>query len=299
VGLRTELARQELSSYHINDQPLRESQRWLDWLPTVTLLVQVMPQLQLRGAFFRSVTRPTFRERAPFAFFDVTQQSLFQGNPLLEPARAWNGELRGEWYFSPGEFLSLGGFVKRITKAIEETIFPQQSELTRTVANAVEPARLLGAELEFRKRLSMLGAVGQQLVLFGNASLVYGRVGVRSGGLIVERQLWGQAPYSLNLGLLWQTPFGGELSFVWNRIGRRIVEVAQPEQYSFPDPHVYELPFDALDATYRQPLPGGVSLSLKAKNLLGQAVRWEQGGIEVYRQPRPRSLSLSIGYKLP
>jgi TonB-dependent receptor len=300
LGVRAELAQQELSSYFINEQPVEMNRRWLSWLPTVTASLQlVREKMFLRGGFYRSVTRPTFRELAPFAFFDVAEQELVQGNPLLKPADAWNAELRWEWYPTFGELLSVGVFTKRITNALEETIFPQQSELTRTFANAVEPAQLWGMELEMRKRLVMLGAWAQGIVLFGNLSLVHGRVGVRSGGLIVERPLWGQAPYGINLGVLWQTPWKGELSFVWHRIGRRIVKVGQLEQYGFPDPHVYERSRDMLDLIYRQSLPAGLGVSLSVKNLLGLPVRWEQGGVEVFRRLEPRTVSLSIGYRTP
>ncbi len=299
-GVRAELAQQGLSSHLVNEQPVETNRRWLSWLPTVTASLQLRrEEMFLRGGLYRSVTRPVFRELAPFAFFDVAEQELVQGNPLLTPADAWNAELRWEWYPTVGELLSVGVFTKRIANALEETIFPQQSELTRTFANAVEPAQLWGIELEVRKRLVMLGTWAQGVVLFGNLSLVHGRVGVRSGGLIVERPLWGQSPYGINLGVLWQTPWKGELSLVWNRIGSRIVKVAQVEQYSFPDPHVYEQPRDLLDLVYRQPLLAGLTVSLSAKNLLGLPVRWEQGGVEVFRRLEPRTLNLSIGYRSP
>lgn len=300
LGVRAELAEQNLSSHLVNEQPVETRQRWLSWLPTVTASLQVVrEQMFLRGGVYRSVTRPTFRELAPFAFFDVAEQALVQGNPLLKAADAWNAELRWEWYPTVSELLSAGIFVKRIVNALEETIYPQQSELTRTFANAVEPAQLWGVELEVRKALDVLGTWARDVQLFGNFSVLHGRVGVRSGGLVVERPLWGQAPYGLNLGLLWRTPWEGELSLVWNRIGRRIVKVAQVEQYSFPDPHIYEQPRDLLDFLYRQPLPAGLTVSLSAKNLLGLPVRWEQGGVEVFRRLEPRTVSLSIGYRAP
>jgi len=298
VGMRAERAEQTLSTHLVNEQPVEERRHWMFWLPTVNVRVQLSERMQVRAALFRSVTRPTFRELAPFAFFDVAEQELVQGNPLLKPAEAWNAELRWEWYPGLAEHLSLGVFTKRILNALEETIFPQQSELTRTFANAVEPARLFGVELEVRKQLGFLGRWGRTLTLVGNYSIVHSRVGVRSGGLIVERPLWGQAPYSLNVGVLWKTPWRGELSLAWNRVGRRIVKVGQPEQYSFPDPHIYELPRDAVDVVYRQPLPLGLSLSLKASNVLGSPVRWTQGGVEVHRRTEPRTFSMSLGYRL-
>lgn len=298
TGLRAELARQELQTYLVNEQPVQENRRWLSWLPTFNVALLMSERIQLRAALFRAVTRPSFRELAPFAFFDVAEQALVQGNPNLQPATSWNAEFRWEWYVTLSEYVSVGLFAKRIERALEETIFPQQSELTRTFANAEEPARLWGIEVEFRKSLDFLGAWGRSLVLAANSSLVHGRVGVRSGGLVVERQLWGQAPYSINATLVWLTPWKGELSASWNHVGRHIVKVSQPEQYSFPDPHVYQLPQDLLDVTYRQPLLAGVSLSLKARNLLKSPVRWEQGGVIVHQQSQPWILSLSIGYQL-
>ncbi len=298
IGLRAELARQQLSSHLVNEQPVEENHQWLTWLPTLNAIVLMGERMQIRTAFFPAVTRPSFRELAPFAFFDVAEQALVQGNPTLEPAFSWNAEVRWEWYPTPAEYLGVGAFAKRIEKALEETIFPQQSELTRTFANAENPARLLGIELEVRKNLDFFGPWGRSLTVAGNYSWIYSRVGVRSGGLVVERQLWGQAPYSLNVTLSWLTPWKGELSLSWNRVGRRIVKVSQPEQYVFADPHIYELPQDMLDLIYRQPLPAGLSLGLKVRNLLGRPVQWEQGALEVHRQSRPRTVSLSLGYQV-
>jgi outer membrane receptor protein involved in Fe transport len=193
--------------------------------------------------------------------------------------------------------LSLGVFAKSIRNALEETIFPQQSELTRTYANSEQPARILGAEAEFRYRFGLPGSSVKQFALQGNFTLLHGRVGVRSGGLVVERQLWGQSPYALNLGLTAATPWGGELGLFWNRLGRRIVRVAQPEQYQFEDPHIYELPQDMVNLTLRQPLWAGVELGLKASNLLRVSERWEQGwkaGL-----PAPLATDLPAQLQLP
>jgi outer membrane receptor protein involved in Fe transport len=172
----------------------------------MSLLVRLSEQMQVRAAVSRTVTTPTFREVAPFAFFDVAEQALVQGNPLLKPADALSGELRWELYPDVGEMLSLGVFAKSIRNALEETIFPQQSELTRTYANSEQPARILGAEAEFRYRFGLPGSSVKQFALQGNFTLLHGRVAVRSGGLVVERQLWGQSPYALNLGLTAATP---------------------------------------------------------------------------------------------
>jgi outer membrane receptor protein involved in Fe transport len=298
LGLRLESIRQSLSSHLINEQPLEQQQRWDNWLPSMSLLVRLSEQMQVRAAVSRTVTTPTFREVAPFAFFDVAEQALVQGNPLLKPADALSGELRWELYPDVGEMLSLGVFAKSIRNALEETIFPQQSELTRTYANSEQPARILGAEAEFRYRFGLPGSSVKQFALQGNFTLLHGRVGVRSGGLVVERQLWGQSPYALNLGLTAATPWGSELGLFWNRLGRRIVRVAQPEQYQFEDPHIYELPQDMLNLTLRQPLWAGVELGLKASNLLRVSERWEQGGRQVFQRRLPRTFQLSFGYRV-
>jgi hypothetical protein len=63
--------------------------------------------------------------------------------------------------------LSLGVFAKSIRNALEETIFPQQSELTRTYANSEQPARILGAEAEFRYRFGLPGSSVKQFALQG------------------------------------------------------------------------------------------------------------------------------------
>jgi hypothetical protein len=49
LGLRLESIRQSLSSHLINEQPVEQQQRWDNWLPSMSLLVRLSEQMQVRA----------------------------------------------------------------------------------------------------------------------------------------------------------------------------------------------------------------------------------------------------------
>ncbi|MCB0627677.1 MAG: TonB-dependent receptor, partial [Saprospiraceae bacterium] len=100
--------------------------------------------------------RPTFREVAPFASFDVDGGFLFIGNPNLERTLVDNVDFRWEFYPKPSEMISLSAFYKDFTNPIERTFNPQAPNTVLTFSNVAQ-ASLYGAEVEVRKDLSFLG----------------------------------------------------------------------------------------------------------------------------------------------
>lgn len=76
-----------------------------------------------------------------------------------------------------------------------------------------------------------------------NVSLINSEVNVRQGNLNDTRPMWGQSPYSINLGLFYQHPdIGTQVNVGYNRSGERIIQVGLLGSYDFANPHVYEQP---------------------------------------------------------
>jgi hypothetical protein len=154
AGARVENNEQKLNSFDQQDRPVQVDLKKTDVLPSINLTYNLSAAANVRAAFSQTVSRPEFRELAPFAFFDFSTVSVIYGNPDLRRTLIRNYDVRFEMFPSVGEILSASIFYKDFTDAIEEVIVPT-TELTRSYGNA-DKARNYGFELEMRKSLRFL-----------------------------------------------------------------------------------------------------------------------------------------------
>lgn len=298
-GLRFEGNTQRLNSFAINDQPVEINLVTPDLLPSLHFVWKASENTNLRLSATQTLARPSLREFAPFAFFDFQQQVLVQGNPALRRSLIQNYDIRYELFPGVGEVVSVSGFYKQFTDAIEETIFPQQSELTRTFANADGPAINYGVELELRKNFGFIASALENLVFTANYTWVRSELTVSQGGRTDTRPMWGQSPFTLNVSLFYTDPTTRtSFNVAYNTYGRRIIQVGQRGAFSFEDPHVYELPRDVIDASLIQPLGDALELKFSARDILNQRLIWEQGGKLVASNLRGAAYTLGISYRL-
>lgn len=299
TGARIEDNTQRLNSFTTNDVPLTVNRPITDILPSLNLLWKASDKTNIRASASQTLTRPSLREFAPFAFFDYLQQALVQGNPNIKRALIQNYDLRYEFFPNIGEVISASVFYKNFTNAIEETIFPSQSELTRSFANAQGNAINYGVEFEFRKSLNFISEDLSSFAFSTNIALINSEIEVPQGGEIDVRQMWGQSPYSINLGLFYtSTEYGTAVNLAYNKYGKRIIQVAQQGVYTADDPHVYELPRDLVDFSIVQPLFDNIEVKLACRDLLNQKLIWEQAGRTVASNLRGTTYNLGISYKI-
>lgn len=302
AGVRYEDNNQKLSSFYIDDNPVNVNRRNQDVLPSLNFIWQSSQNTNVRLSASQTLARPEFRELAPFTFYDYLQHANIQGNPNLVRALIQNYDARYEWFPSAGEVASISVFYKTFHNAIEETIFPEQSELTRTFANALGDAHNYGVEFELRKNLGFISNIIQNFAFVFNLALINTEISVSQGGDIVvdKRQMWGQSPYTINLGLFYTNPeTGTDVNLAYNRFGRRIIQVAQQGIYSTitDDPHIYELPRNVIDLSVSQKF-GSLEVKLSARDILNEKLVWEQDGKLVATNLRGTGISLSLGYKI-
>lgn len=270
-----------------------------DLLPAVNATVRLGERVNLRGAWSRTLDRPEFRELAPFQFTEAASLRQIFGNPDLEIARIENFDLRWEWYFSPGEVLTLAGFFKGFDRPIEQ-VFVATAGTAYSYQNA-EGADLLGAELGVRKRLGFVAPGLENLTFQGNVAVIDSEVRVRTGGVFdptnLRRALEGQSPWTANANLSYASPDGKtEAGVFFNMYGERIVAAGGS---GLPD--IEERPRAQLDVTFQRDLLQRLQLKFKATNLLDAAYVWHQeaNGISLiqrkYEAGRTFSLSFSFG----
>ncbi len=185
-------------------------------------------QHQIRLSGSKTVTRPEFRELAPFSFYDFYLNANVIGNPDLTPGTIYNADLRYEIYPGQNQLFSLSLFYKKFNNPIEFT-FAAQGAGTRTFSfQNVKSAQNYGVEIELRKNLAFIGAGWENLVLFTNAALIRSDIDLSKGVSYFDstRALQGQSPYIVNAGLSYSMPnWGLNTTLVYNVIGDRIAQV--------------------------------------------------------------------------
>ncbi|MBN2538210.1 TonB-dependent receptor [candidate division WOR-3 bacterium] len=297
-GARVEHSFQRVRTYELFNPtapPLIGLISKTDLLPSLNLTWAFAEEMNLRAAFARTVSRPSFRELSPFEFTDVGGYATV-GDTSLKRAVIHNYDLRWEWYPATGEHLSFAVFYKHFTNPIEVGL-ENATEITWTWRNALS-AYNWRFELEAGVGLHHLAPALSGFGLSGNLALVESHVVLDTANSSPEtnreRPLQGQSPYVVNLGLEYRDPgLGLRTSLMYNVSGRRIAAVGK---YRTPD--YYEEPVPKLDFTVSQRFLGRAGVKLSAGNLLDAKTRFTQGGKpqRVYRTGR--SFSLGVSYSL-
>lgn len=100
------------------------------WLPSVSINLEVVPDVIVRAAYSRSISRPPIGALNPNRDFvgnpNIGNRLVNSGNPDLKPFVSDNFDFAVEWYYAPGSFVSVGFFNKLvdnflISTTVEET----------------------------------------------------------------------------------------------------------------------------------------------------------------------------------
>jgi outer membrane receptor protein involved in Fe transport len=270
-------------------------------LPSANLSYEYDERTNLRLAFYQSENYPELRECAPVKSNDVKNDWEVQGNAELEVARIDNYDLRAEFFPRFGEVFAVSFFYKDLTNAIETSLNSQPNYLD-LLSWFNGDGHNYGIELEMRTRLDFLGRALRDLTLAGNYTRVWSEVefftlenpddeGQSARFRQSTRPLQGQAPWVLNLSLKWESlRLGTSAAVLYNRIGRRLVSVAEDPAFN-----VYEEPRHLLDAAITQEIGENLSLKFKAKNILGE---WRHSVFDVDQGPGTREPQvLPYGYQ--
>jgi len=271
-GARAEYFNQFLESRDLSlKRIIVDTEKW-DILPSINATYSFRTKHQLRVAASKTVARPEFREIAPFQFFDYEQIWGIAGETDLRRTSITNLDLRYEYYPRSGEMLSAGVFMKNFDDPIELRMDPGSNgdRWLFNYANA-DKARLIGAEVDFRKGLDFISSSLKNFTVLGNATVMASTVTlttVQASGKDAsqDRPLYGQSPYLINGGLqytgtLWNA------SILYNRVGPRLYLVGDPNGAGFYD--IYERPRNLVDVqAARKILKGKGELKLTVSDLL-------------------------------
>lgn len=316
AGVRVEKASMFIENkVDTTDEDLRASQREmyssgssedLDYLPAITLKYELIQNMNIRFGYSKSLTRPSFRERAPYTFYEPTEARNIQGNPELKRGLIDNYDFKWEYFFNPGEMVSLSAFYKKIHSPIERYEKQDNTKLTK-FRNGLG-SKVYGLEFEFRKNLAFIPVL-EDFNVGTNLSYIISSTPVDSARLAQARQvvpdfpdtrpLYGQSPYIVNFFVNYNNQNIGLYSnLAFNVQGPKIVIISK--RFT---PDVYEQPFPQLNFNIGKTLYNKFTLEIAVDNILNpkfeQNITMSDGSTYPYsKYSLSRSYSLSISYKL-
>jgi outer membrane receptor for ferrienterochelin and colicin len=218
-------------------------------LPFANLTYNLSTSSLIRMAYSRTVSRPEFRELAPFTFYDFDLQLDVIGNTSLKVANVHNVDLRWELYPTPSELVSFGVFYKNFNNPIETRIITGANNPILLFQNA-KAANNGGVELEVRKSIAYTSSsrfMNNLSVVF-NAAYIFSEIELNDDGTLTEqvsRPMQGQSPYVINAGLFYQDEESGlQVNAQYNVYGKRISFVGD-----FEFPTIWEMPRHVVDLT--------------------------------------------------
>lgn len=281
-GARIEIYNQHLLSALPNNAPVEVNavakdsiyKLPFDLLPSANLVYSLSDKTNIRLSASQTVSRPEFRELAPFSFYDFNTSTSVTGNPGLKRTLILNLDARVEKFWGKGQVISASLFYKKFNNPIEQIIDMGSGagSRIRTYEN-VTIAKNYGVEFEVRKNFDFLEKIiswNQLENISFTTNLSYIKSIVDFSGVVnaaeSSRPLQGQSPYIINAGLQYNEPNSDfNVAVFYNVIGRRIDAVGDA---SYLD--IYEAPRPVLDAQLSKRVLKNGNLKLSFADILSK-----------------------------
>ena len=261
LGIRFENYAQALNSGDVN-----VDNNSTDLLPYFNSNWAIDKQSALKLAFSTSVNRPTFRELSPFSFYDFDYRADIQGNPDLENAKLYNVDVNYLYNFGQNEYVSVGGFYKKIDNPIE-MVYVVRSDLALFSFENTEAAQVAGVEMEFAKHLTYnAGNPLSNVMLTGNFSYTYSQIdlGEDTREVTSNRPLQGQTPLLGSLAASYQWHNKAQFTLAYAYRGKSLYSVGDGQE-TYP---WYLDAMNSLNAGASYQFKNNMKLKLFATNLL-------------------------------
>lgn len=234
----------------------------MEWLPSVNIIYNLTPAMNIRAAYSKTLARPDFRERSSYIYYDFRQRQAVKGTSGLQASTAQNADIRFEWYPHPAEVLSVTGFYKKYNNPVELVSYKQTDNKYNLFYFNLVDAENIGFEVDYRRSFGFIRPSSKFLNnLFLSANFAYMKSTVTYDAENIKRvqtgleplpstdasksdrkrPLQGLSPYIINGGLSYQGNVIG-MNVTYNRFGRRVL-FAGIDDYD----DTYENPRDLID----------------------------------------------------
>lgn len=272
AGLRAEHTNQiyTMLQKFRNMGPVGEQSYW-DWLPSASLKWTPTKKMNVRISYYRSINRPGFYEIVPYQIMGEEYQE--KGNPNLKRARIDNVDLRWEWFPSATEQVLAGVFYKYLQDPIEQVFVAADGKLGSGADAYYMPdnlgnAKNYGFEIDVVKYIRHFGIKANYT--YTHSRITTSKREYKEGsaeyktGVTQSRPLVNQAPHTANLSLLYKdTNYGWNAQLAASYTGTKLALVSP-----FKDADQWDKAMFGLDFSMEKKFPCGVSVFLKANNLL-------------------------------
>jgi outer membrane receptor protein involved in Fe transport len=194
---------------NLNDENILDE---ADLFPSANLIYALNEEVNLRTSYYKTTARPSFKEASIAQIFDPLSDITFIGNINIQPSYIDNFDVRYERYGDNGQLFAVSAFYKSFTDPIELVAFPEAPNNLQP--QNVNSADVYGAELEIRKNFGFITEGLKKFSVNANFSVIESvvemsqqefesrQLAARDGQTIDdERDLQGQSPYLINVGL--------------------------------------------------------------------------------------------------
>lgn len=281
-----------------------------DLFSNINLIISPTEKSNIRASYYQTTARPTFKEASAASLVDPVTETTFTGNPDIKSSYIDNFDLRYEIFGSKSEMFAFSLFAKNFKDPIEISVFDVDTPDDFTVKNR-EKATVRGLEFELRKNLLSLNDL--TFNLNANASYIVAkqtmdddeynaRVIQAPPGTTIsrERELQGQSPYMINVGLLAvDSEKQIETGIFYNVQGPTLDFVGFGSA-----PDIYSEPFHNVDFTASKVFNGDKitkKITFRAQNILQEKTQsyyvWNEEKVGLFRSFSP-GLSFSLGVNL-
>lgn len=246
-------------------------QSYWDWLPSASIKWTPTKKMNVRLSYYRSINRPGFYEIVPYQIMGEEYQE--KGNPNLKRARIDNVDLRWEWFPSATEQVLAGVFYKYLQDPIEQVFVAADGKLGSGADAYYMPdnlgnAKNYGFEIDVVKYIRHFGIKANYT--YTHSTITTTKREYKEGsaeyktGVTQTRPLVNQAPHTANLSLLYKdTNYGWNAQLAASYTGTKLALVSP-----FKDADQWDMAMFGLDFSMEKKFPCGVSVFLKANNLL-------------------------------
>jgi iron complex outermembrane receptor protein len=249
--------------------PVTVDRQYTDILPSLNLKLELTDDVVLRAAASRTMSRPTLTQISPTVSANGPGQSITANNPNLDPFRANNYDLSGEWYFTEGGLLATTLFYKdivslvtRVQTQIPLTITQINGDGSRQPVNQIWTLSSLvngpgtavsGAELSYQQHFDFLPAPFDGFGVLANYTYM------DTHG---TQPLQGASKDNYTASIYYEKGrFGGRLAYTYR--GEFFVDVEGNSQ----DTRIQQ-PFGTLDGNVTFNVTKNLSLVVEATNIL-------------------------------
>jgi len=282
-----------------------------DFFPSIVAKYNISENLILRGSYSKTVSRPDFRELAPFEYRESFGSFRTVGNPDLLNGYNNNYDLRIESYDSEGGLLALGLFAKDLKSPIVQNVTAGANPI-KSYQNGFEGS-VYGFEVEARKNLGFISERIKNLTFNSNLSLLTSGITIDdpvniSGSTTQtnnKRKLEGASPYLVNIDLTYSKSmvnYRYSFTAAFNQFGRRLSNVG-----NLGVGDIFEMPFGTLNlsTTWDMGEERRWGIKLYTRNLFNPEIEiiqelnpGSEEKIELNKYKKGINIGLSFTYKI-